>query len=698
MEGRDLRIKLKLDKLYPNNEVVGLTRKDNKLYIEVLNEAKKKNLKVRNYIESLGFIYLSGWKEELTESEAINLLNGLFPKKVIKNISYITKKNTILYSYLNKISKEKGIKVRDCLEELGFEYFNAGRDSNYDLKAIKILYRDYNVNMSELARIIGITKQNLDQKVKATRINNNSSKICEFTDEELKLIINVIKSRVHYYEDNSNKIIIKIYHGIDDIGINAILYKEHLKIKICFNLPDIIRKEIYKFEFNKYEEQDMEILKIIHSEDDSVKIYKEDDEDKDGLIPIVIKDSRIKSKISYRANYLKMNLKEYSRYLGIKILDKRKYTDEYIKELLEKYQLYNNVIKIPIGTPDYIRMIRISKKRGYNGLEELITSYGFEYERIRDAGDTDKNYKEIIEKRYIVEDKKIYINSLDPFYNRICSYCYKHNTVLNDYISNLGFERIDNVNELPKNYIQYDWKTEESDRKKNIYSDENITLFLDEFANENNEIYIDTTSQSYSNLWKIANIRDMSINDLIEMLGYKRIYARDNHKLERHRIEDVKIESDEKSINEKLDELEKIQGSLDKIKNENEKFKRNQTLVKKIKKLYNNTCQLCCPDDSGFSVPPIEKENGEIYVEVHHIKQISEAFKDNDESDELIDSYKNVIVVCSYHHKYLHYYHGGCKEIIKKKDGQLYFKSKFGDTIKIFTNYHLISTNTNNEE
>lgn len=757
MDGRDLRIKLMLAKVYPNNEVVGITKKGKKLYYEISNEAKKKNLNVIDYIESLGFVYVRGWKEELTESEIVNLLNGLFPQKNIDNITDIMKKNSALYSSIKNVSKENGIKVKDYierlgftydgsrkkkldeneavkllnqlfldksiknisdisknnstlynsisriskeknmdisdyLESLGFEYLNENINSNYDMKSINILCRDYDVNMSELARIVGTSKQNLDSKLKSKKIKRGSYEDCEFTDKELKLIVNVIKERVHNYEDKLNEIIVRIYYGIQEVGKNAVLYKENLKTKICFDLPDIILKELDEFGFNKYQEQDMEILRMIYSEKNLIEV------DEDGIIHIEIDDSKIKNKLSSRAYFLNMNLKEYAQYLGVRFkhLDKRKYTDEYIKKMLEKYKLDNNIVKIPSGTNDYSSIMRMAKTRGYNGLEEFITSYGFKYERIRVLDDINEKYKEIIMERYIVENNIIYINSLDPFYNRIRSYCRNHEISLNNYITNLGFERIDNANELPENYIQYDWKADEAERLKDIFSDENIILFLDEIANENNEIYLDTTSQVYSNLWKIANIRDVPINDLINMLGYKRIYAWDYHKIQRPRIGDVKIEYDTNSIKGILDELVKIQGSLEKIENGNEKVKRNQTLVKKMKKLYHNKCQLCCPDDIGFSVPPIETENGELYVEVHHIKQVSEAFRSDDESDRLVDNYKNVIVVCSYHHKYLHYHLGGFKEIIQKEDGQLYFKSKLGETLRIFTNYHLISTNIDN--
>jgi len=90
-----------------------------------------------------------------------------------------------------------------------------------------------------------------------------------------------------------------------------------------------------------------------------------------------------------------------------------------------------------------------------------------------------------------------------------------------------------------------------------------------------------------------------------------------------------------------------------------EKVQRSADLAKAMKKLYNYRCQLCCPDDTDFSSPIIEKEDGTLYVEVHHITHISERDKVDDDSRKRLDTYENVVVVCTHHHKYLHYHHGG---------------------------------------
>lgn len=687
MDEIDLRIKTKLEELYTDKKVENILKKDKKLYYEIVKRYKKKNIDLRDYLDSLGFTYEKSWKEEYTDEKAKKILIDMFPDKLV-SISLLVKNNSALYRYINQNSKEKHIEVSEYIVELGFEDIER-KNTKYDVNNIKILYMDYNVNKSELARIIGTTKQNLDQKLKSKKINNISYISDKFTDEEIDLIINVIRSRKHYYEDESKEIRIKIYHSKSNVEKYAILFKENQRIKINFDLPDIIIKEMTKYEFDKYQEQDMELLKIMY-QDCSIEIFN-DEEENDGLTPIYIEDSKLRSKINSRANVLNMNLEDYAKYLGFRSLNKRTYSSEQIKELLEQYKLDNNIIKIPIQSKDYIKIFRIAKNRGYKGLEEFVKSFGFKYERIVGREDINEKYKNILEQRYIVENKKVYINSLDPFYNRIFSYSYKKNMDLNEYIKKLGFNRIISPNELPENYIQYDWKKDVILNEN--YSFESILLFLDEIANENNEIYIDTESKDYWNLWKIANIRNISVNDLIEMLGYKRIYAWEDHKIERQHIKEEEPANDEKKyVDDLLKDLEKIQGSLEIVKNESERINRNQALVKKIKRLYHSKCQLCCTDENGFSVPPIEKEDGDLYVEVHHIKQISEISKINDESNMLIDSYKNVIVVCSYHHKYLHYHHGGFNDIIQEKDSQLYFKSKLGDKIKIYTNYHLSAT------
>ena len=114
-----------------------------------------------------------------------------------------------------------------------------------------------------------------------------------------------------------------------------------------------------------------------------------------------------------------------------------------------------------------------------------------------------------------------------------------------------------------------------------------------------------------------------------------------------------------------------------------EKKKRSQLLVRKMKELYSYKCQLCNPNNP---IPVIEMLNGLEYVEMHHIIAISNSSAE-DETDSILDNYANCVVVCSHHHKMLHYHKGGFDELDEMVDG-LYFVNDETE-LKIYTNKHL---------
>lgn len=628
MTGIDLRIKIALERIYPDKNVQAISQKDKKLYTEIRNIIKDKNIDMVDYIKYLGFNYISGWKEEFTESEAIYLLDVFFPEKRIDNISSLVKKNSSLYNFILKSSKEIGIDTSEYLNKLGFKYNNGNINLNYDIDSLLKLNQDYIVNMSELARLLGTTKQNLDQKLKSKKRIHNSWQEVGFSEEEIDLIINVLRSRNYFYEDKSNEIIVRIYHSSRNDGKNAILYKNVDNIKCFFELPNSIIMEMKLLGFDKYEEQDMEIIKVIYSNEGACEIF----EDELGNKVLNVLDAKLSRKIQSRANWIKLKKSEYYKKIGFEC-EKVKYSDTDINE----------------------------------------------------------RYTYIIRKNYLVDKNNIYINYLDPFYNRISAFTSTKKISLDEYINKLGFQRIKTSNDLPVGFIQFDWKTDEINKLKDIHSDDNVLLILAGLSNENNEVYLDTTSIAYWNLWKISNIRNIGINELIESLGYKRLYAWDGHKVERPHVFHVEVENEKKFINSIILELESIQGGLEKSNIKEDKLKRSQKLVKTIKRLYHCKCQLCSCNEDGVSVPPIEKANGELYVEVHHIVPIHKAKDSEDETDKEIDNYKNVVVVCSYHHKYLHYHHGGFEKIVQE-DGEYYFESRLGDKITIYTNYHLTAS------
>ena len=91
---------------------------------------------------------------------------------------------------------------------------------------------------------------------------------------------------------------------------------------------------------------------------------------------------------------------------------------------------------------------------------------------------------------------------------------------------------------------------------------------------------------------------------------------------------------------------------------------RSRQLADEMKRHYGYQCQLCGPD-----APRIDMGGGQYYVEIHHILGLAETERSGrvhphedhrqDARHYQLDSFTNIVVVCAYHHKLLHYYYSG---------------------------------------
>ena len=189
-------------------------------------------------------------------------------------------------------------------------------------------------------------------------------------------------------------------------------------------------------------------------------------------------------------------------------------------------------------------------------------------------------------------------------------------------------------------------------------------------------------------MWKYSYVLDLKINELIEKCGFVRV----DNQFSNESIADAdKLEFDIEPLEENmrsniLVKLDNLESNFKEKATTSNKINRNKKLPKLLKTLYGYKCQLCNKEE--VICPSIEIINGEEYVEVHHITQLSEARVIEDESNSELDSYKNCIVVCCFHHKFLHYHHGGFKKL-KLINEKLCFESEKGDIIPVITNYHL---------
>jgi len=277
----------------------------------------------------------------------------------------------------------------------------------------------------------------------------------------------------------------------------------------------------------------------------------------------------------------------------------------------------------------------------------------------------DSRIREILMK-YVVEDNLVYFPVSSEDYHMISTRASRSDLEnIDKYIEFFGFKKLDSQNI-------------EIDKKRKEYA-EQIVNYITELPNL---VYFDTQGDFYKSLYYFLKRQNMTIEEFLNKNGYKRTYDK----------QEVKFINFEKEIEKKdvkvhlLNELKEIQGKLDKESIVNTITKRNQELREKLKELYDNKCQLCGGD---INIPIIEMENGKSYVEVHHIEALSNedsVYKRFENVDK--DSYKNTIVVCPFHHKVLHYHHGGYKKIIRKKD-KLFFESNQGSLLEIIQDFHL---------
>lgn len=206
----------------------------------------------------------------------------------------------------------------------------------------------------------------------------------------------------------------------------------------------------------------------------------------------------------------------------------------------------------------------------------------------------------------------------------------------------------------------YDYSSRFEDTKRKYCE------LLKTFLVENSDYLIDVSDdfQIFRNLSSIARVHDLTLDELLSQLGYQRVNAKVTNITDR-------IEVLEKKFADNHDSRETCDIN---------RIERNKELVEELKQIYGYRCQICGEDET-YS---IKRKDGKNYVEVHHIKPLSESCE-NEDID--LDVISNMIVVCAHHHKVLHYQNGGYFNL--SIDNGLNITNDRGESIPIRLDYHL---------
>ncbi|MGG4334651.1 HNH endonuclease [Priestia aryabhattai] len=663
------RFKSELLLLYPDGVVKGLSQRNQVLYQEIHRYTKLQNINKENFLEEIGFGYMRDNKHNETPEEIEQMILSLYPNKQLPVLTEFKNLHTDFVNKLFKAARQEGKTETEFLENMGFTvdvpvYNGIKRRYSIDKACIKKLHQEYQCNAtSEFAELLGVTRQYISAIARSTP-KRTPKKMWEdaFTETEKQEVMFMIQNRKFTFQEDET--IIRIYKHLNSAKQFAVFYKKKDTLKCLFNLPSDIFEELISYRFHELEERDFKIIKEIERRGFSNK----------DVVRLESTDAELASLLINRLHSGGWSSrKEYVNFLGWDYVDGRTYTYEELKEKVLPYIDEDGYFRMTREDEDYYTLKNLFSRRGFSSTEEWITHLGFKYQRTRNVP-TKEKYQERL-KSFIVYDNKIYIQSVSNqrFYQLLLFYGQRKGMTLNEVINYLGYERL-YKEELPDGYIPYVWQPNNSDyNMREDFQDMLDELVIDETAKE---LFLQPEDKLYQDLVAFAEAQNKTIFELLKEWGYT---------LSNQNPFFTDTLTEEQSL--QLEHLKSAQGDLETSVTQEQKIKRSKRLVREVKKLYNYRCQICAHDDNGETIPYIIKSDGTHYVEVHHIIQLSEA--DLIEVGFELDSYENVICVCSHHHRVLHFHNGGYDKLIGGEDGKLYFISKQEDRLKVHHNLHL---------
>lgn len=622
----------------------------------------------------------------MNKNELILELNKICINKEYSLLSAIQEEYPYIYENIKSQAVMHQMTIKKYMEYLGFVRVGIKTqfiDGTFDSYSLKRMYDDYNLNVKILSEALQCVPENIYRQVRNKEISslNKNGWISNFEEVEIEEILKVIKDRTYYRKDNNTIIII-----ISEIVMfenKAIIYLKNGKIKCCFELDERIKKALKKEDFDIFTQEDFDIANRLKVEwENQGKILE-------NTKKILNASTSLKNAIKVLSDKKELSVDEYIDLLDYRFIDSRyKVKDEDIIQKIEKYIVYDNTVRIMVKDEDY-QFLDMRGSRLYGGIEELINHYGFVFEKGKDSEKIIENYKKLIRERYVVEGNKIYISSMDPIYRNITGIANIRKINKDTMLMEWGFERISNKRLLPKGYVAYDYSQYLKNQLDQNWSEDKIKEILEQISNNKKQVYLDVNTYFYYILFLKKQVNSKTIDEYVLELGYTRVYKKYKGYEEKN-IDNLKeIENDKMNyIGDKIKELQNIDIQYREQVTVSNKPERNKKLVKILKELYQCKCQLC--GEENTIIPIIEERDGSLYCEVHHINEFNCSYNGNDDIKE-IDNYKNTIVLCSFHHAFIHFHHGGYKKLIKHEN-KVYITNNFGDKIRVITNYHLKMT------
>lgn len=363
-------------------------------------------------------------KEELLQE-----LLSKFPNRLLKNYSKIMD-----FKFEKKIRKELREEILNditlkkfLIENYGFI---DGASNLFDYQVIKHFEEYYNRKGNYSRKIYekaqNVSRQMIQTKIKETlekKINLNWE-IEKLNEVEEDCINDLIKNKK--FEIELDKIFVVIIRNGKRCSI-LIYDKINKEYRVITNQNHPKIQLLLKNYFHKY------------SENDFLNIEYLKNHNKNGVVQVAGKN------LKNSTNKKNISIEKYIEFLGYEYQHPNKeYSDNEIKKILNKY-IYQGTEKDIYIPTDYedANKLRVYASRYENGIKGLITRLGFIY-HIRD---TKLRTIETL-KKFSNEKQEVYLPAIGSFYHSLCIQANRKDFLLDEYIKELGFVRIENMAQL----------------------------------------------------------------------------------------------------------------------------------------------------------------------------------------------------------------------------------------------------------
>jgi hypothetical protein len=560
---------------------------------------------VNEFIENvLGFEVKRQVKYDVTPDMIIKRLKENYPQKELPPLSEVKQQDSFINKTMVKVAREMGMTEIEFLEFHDFKlsYIKTGNTKSkfvIDKQALHHLSSHYYYIASELAEVFDVTRQWISGAAKQPpkrKIQNPWG--TELSEIEKEKVLKLIQSREFVYQEEDY--FIRIYKHLASPKLFAILFVSQSGVKCLFEMPTDILDTLVHHRYHELDEKDFEILKEL--ERFQIKLGTD--------MQIPTEFTELRTKLTVRLSQLSMNRKEYIKFLGWNYVDSRTKSEEEIRDRLKPYVDEEGYITLKVEDQEYFNVSHFLIRR-YGTFREGVEALGFKYRRVRAerSNAAKERYRELI-KHFIVEGKQVYIHTIDNerFYQLLLFYAQRNGMTLNEVIEDFGYERV-YKEDLPEGFTHFvlDDGWQRIYTKSLDFVDTLIAALQDFVVNEEkNEVVLTHKDELYKQLEDYVNQLDTTVEELLSEWGYIIIDGKDG--------KDSFIVNLTKEQQAELDEVKEVQGQLEREVTTQERVKRSQKLVNKMKKLYNCKCQLCSHEEEGLTIPYIQKEDGNYYV------------------------------------------------------------------------------------